>query len=96
MKIIKHLSEYIEEELHDSEKYVRRALDIKEKYPMVADTLYMLSEEEMKHMQILHNTVVTLIEEYRKTEGEPPIEMMAVYDYLHKKFIEKAKEVKVL
>lgn len=56
----------------------------------------MLSAEEMKHMQMLHNQVVKLIENYRKEKGEPPTSMLAVYDYLHEKFIEEAKEVKMM
>lgn len=56
----------------------------------------MLSSEEMRHMQMLHNQVTKIIENYRKNNGEPPVEMTAVYDYLHEKFIEEAKEVKML
>ena len=56
----------------------------------------MLSNEEMKHMQMLHNQVVKIIEKYRKENGEPPASMLAVYDYLHEKFIEEAKEVKMM
>ena len=47
-------------------------------------------------MQMLHNQVVKLIENYRKEKGEPPASMLAVYDYLHEKFIEEAKEVEMM
>lgn len=96
LKIIKCLSDYIHDEIHDGEKYIKKALAIREEFPEVAETLNMLSMEEMKHMQILHNQVTKIIENYRKTNGEPPAAMLAVYDYLHEKFIDEAKEVKML
>ena len=96
MEIIKCLSEYINEEIADSTKYIKKALKVKETFPEVAEVLNMLSNEEMKHMQMLHNTVVKIIDNYRKTEGEPPVPMQAVYDYLHEEAIEKAKDAKVL
>lgn len=96
MKIIKDTCDYIDEELHDAEKYIKRALEVKQDYPELAELFNMLSSEEMKHMQMLHNQVVKLIDNYRKTEGEPPASMLAVYDYLHQKFIDHAKEIKIL
>ena len=96
MKIIKCLSDYIHEEIHDGEKYIKKALAIREEYPEVAEVFNVLSMEEMKHMQMLHNQVAKIIEDYRKTKGEPPDAMLAVYNYLHEKFIDEAKEVKIL
>lgn len=96
MKIIKCLADFIHEEIHDGDKYIKKALAVKDEYPEVAEVLNMLSSEEMRHMQMLHNQVTKIIENYRKNNGEPPVEMTAVYDYLHEKFIEEAKEVKML
>jgi DNA-binding ferritin-like protein (Dps family) len=96
MKIIKILSEKIEEEVCDAKAYVKMAIEYKEEYPELSRDLYNLSMQEMDHMQILHNDVTELIRRYRETNGEPPADMMAVYDYLHKKQIDKALEVKTL
>lgn len=95
MKIIKALSEHISEEIEDAEAYVKAALKHKEDHPDLARLLYELSVDEMHHMELLHEEVVKLIAEHRKTKGEPPAAMLAVYEYLHEKNIEEAAEVKV-
>ena len=96
MKIIQKLSEMIEEELNDAEKYARCALKQKEQYPKLADLFFRLSNEEMNHMSLLHDAVTEIIDEYRREHGEPPKEMLAVYNYLHQKQIDHAVDVKAI
>ena len=95
MKIIKCLSEYIEEELADADKYITKAMKVKAEHPELAELLYQLSLEEMTHMTRLHGEVEKIIAAYRRTNGEPPAAMQAVYDFLHERMIEKAKAVKI-
>ena len=94
MKLIQILSDKIEEEIHDAKSYVEMAIKHKEDYPELSRTLYNISLQEMDHMNLLHKEVTEIIRKWRDTNGEPPADMMAVYDYLHKRQIEKAIEVK--
>jgi len=96
MQLIAKLSDMIEEELDDAEKYIKCAMNHKEDHPALAQTFARLSNEEMNHVNYLHEQVVALIEDYRKKNGEPPEKMQFVYDYLHKKHIEHANEIKIL
>ena len=96
MKIIQKLSDYIEDELCDAKKYATEAVKCKTEYPELSKLFYDLSGEEMGHMERLHKAVVGMIEKYRREHGEPPENMMAVYDYLHEKQIEKATEVRMI
>lgn len=95
MKIIKKLSEMIEEELDGAEEYAKCALHYKEEHPMVAKTLFEISLQEMNHVEMLHNDVKEIIEKHRKEHGEPPAAMLAVYEYLHEKDIDKATKIKL-
>lgn len=94
LKMIQMLSDYIDEEINDAIKYAKFAIEIKDEYPIVADSIMKISEEEMKHMAMLHSDVSAVIEDYRKKNGEPPESMKMLYDILHKKQIDHAAEAK--
>jgi rubrerythrin len=94
MKIIRDLEELIEDETHDIKKYAKMACELKEKYPQLANVLYTISTQEETHQRMLHEEVTKIISEYRKTNGDPPAEMMAVYNYVHQKHIDKLAAAK--
>ena len=96
MKLIQELSEMVDDEIRDVHRYAAKAIEVKEKYPELAETFIALSKSEGDHMNKLHTQVARLIQDYRNKHGEPPGEMMAVYDYLHKKQIESYAEAKRL
>lgn len=96
MKLIKELTERIEEEIDGAEEYVKEAIKLKHEHPSLAKTLYDISNQEMSHIDMLHAEVVKLIEEHRRMHGEPPAPMMAVYEYLHERHIDKVNTIKLL
>lgn len=96
MKAIKELSAMIEEELEGAEHYVKTAMLYKIDMPGLADVMYEISTQEMRHVNLLHEEVVKLIKWHRENHGEPPAPMQAVYDWLHERQIEKSKEIKLL
>ena len=96
MKIIEYYAGRIMDELKDAKGYAMKALELRDTDPDQANALYNMSIDEMAHMTRLHGIVVKIIEKYRETNGEPPADMQARYNYLHEKQIKKAAKVKTL
>ena len=95
MKIIRCLSEKIQEELADAEVYIDLATAWKDDDEETAELFYELSGEELGHADKLHEQVKAEINEYKRTEGEPPEGMMELYDWMHKKNTTDAMRIKV-
>jgi hypothetical protein len=94
MKLIRDLEELIEDEVHDVKKYAKMAAERKAEHPGLAQVLYSISTQEDTHQAAIHSEVVKIIEEYRRSHGEPPASMLAVYDFLHKRHVEKLAEAR--
>lgn len=95
MVIIEKLCDFINEEINDAIKYAEFSIENKEEYPVITDAIMKISEEEMKHMSMLHSCVMSVIEDYRKkNNGEVPEPMQIIYDIIHRKQIAHAAEAK--
>lgn len=94
MKIIEKLSDRIDEEIGDIKYYAKLATEVKAEWPGLANVLYNISVQEDTHQAALHAEVVKLIDAHRKTHGEPPAAMMAVYEILHKRSMDKLAEAR--
>lgn len=94
MKLIRDLEELIEDEIHDVKKYAKMAAEVKREHPALAQVLYTISTQEDSHQAAIHAEVVKIIDNYKKTNGEPPATMLAVYDYIHKRHIDKMAEAR--
>ena len=96
MEIIKCVSEDIETTMDLAEENIKKAIMYKNDYPSVAKSYYNKSIVLMDSIKPQHDSVVALIESYRKEKGEPPAPMMAIYNYMHERHITKAAAIKNL
>ena len=96
MKIIKKMSEMIIDEVGGAKDYAKEALLLKDEKPDIAKMFYNLANDELGHVNTLHIAVTSLINEYRAEHGDPPEGMLALYNYLHAKQIDKVAEVNAM
>ena len=94
MTIIAKLVDMMEDELEGAEHYAMCALKYKNEHPKLAQRLNELAGVELQHLKILHGEVERLIEDHRAQVGEPPADMLAIYNYEHEKMIKEAAKVK--
>ena len=96
MKMIEKMSNMMEEEMQDAEKYIKCALKLKEDDVVLAKMFSDLSLDELKHAMTLHDNATRVIADYRSKGNEVPADMQAVYNYLHDKHLEKFNEIKLM
>jgi len=96
MRKIAEIVEHIREEVHDAEKYAKKAILVKEEDRQMGDVYIFLAKSELEHMEKLHTMVVRIIQAYRSEKGAPPEYMMMVWNWEHERIVEKVTGVKTL
>lgn len=96
MKLIKTIVTQIKMEIDAAEDYAESAIELKEKDTTLKEMYIKLANAELDHVDILHNAVVRIIEKHKIEKGEPPKEMMAIWEWEHEKQIEEIIEIKMM
>lgn len=96
MIVIQDANDTIVEDIEKAEKNIRKAFTHKIKHPDLAKAFYNHSIYDLEKIKPIHDNIVAFIKEYREKNGEPPAPMMAIYDYEHRKQIERINEIKRL
>lgn len=94
MLLIKHLIEFMHDELEGANTYAECALKHSSDNKELANMFYRMASTEIDHYNLLHDAVTKQIAKYRTEHGEPPVAMQAVYDWEHEKAIGEMLEVK--
>ena len=95
MEIIKDISKDIEKEIDRAECYAKKALKYKTMYPLTADHYFKAANNAIVEITSnLHAAVIELIDNYKKEKGNPPADMLRLYDILHEIHIEHLAAVK--
>lgn len=96
MKLIKTIVTQIQMEIDAAEDYAESAVEMKDKDTTLKEMYIKLANAELEHVDILHNAVVRIIDKHRMEKGEPPKEMMAIWEWEHEKQIEEVIEIKMM
>lgn len=82
--------------IDQADEYIKLAYKYKGENIDVGNNYYNLSNQRLIDIKSLHDTVAKIITNYRNEKGEPPTNMMAIYNYEHSKHIKKVGEIKVM
>ena len=96
MLIIKDLEMFMDKKIRMAKKEIEFAIKHKEDDPAIAKLFYDLSVSDLQDMNDMHAPIASKIQAYRKEHGEPPKEMVAIYDWQHQKQMSDVAEIKVM
>ena len=98
MKIIKEITEHIEEEMEGINEYIHFAGKVKHEHEYLYDAIITIIPQEIKHIEMLHESVVREINKERerlKSQGkEIPAFMLETWNDEHEEYVEEMAKIK--
>lgn len=94
MLLIKDVIKDMKCDLKYAQKNIQKAIRYKMDNPMLAEEYYKRSVGNIDDMMGLHDDVVKIITDYRKTKGDPPRIMTEMWDFSHEDLMEDVVEIK--
>lgn len=96
MKILKDLIEKANDTMEEVEWYAEKAHHLRVEHKPLADTYIKLAEMHVNIYTMLHERMVSLIEEERKKGVTVPHEMQVIWDYEHETLVKDFAKSKYL
>ena len=96
MKIIKDLIEKMDDTLEEIEFYGKEAHHLRATHKSLADTYAKVGEIHIEIYKMLHDKVVAIINEEKQKGVAVPPEMMAIWDFEHRKLVDEFNEAKYI
>lgn len=94
MQAIKTIICHMNDTLEEAEVYYRDYIRYKDDVPKLANTAIDMAKAHLELYMKWHSTVALIISEYRSTNGEPPAEMKAIWNYEHERLTDQFNELK--
>lgn len=94
MKILKDLINKADDTLDEIEFYAEKAHVLRTEHRHLADAYIKIAEMHITIYNMLHEQMVSLIDEEKKKGVQVPVAMMAVWEYSHEKLIKEFSEAK--
>lgn len=96
MRSIAEIVSHIKEEVRDAEQYALDATKYKDSDMETAEVYASLADQELKHIDMLHNRATAMIRKARDGGVEVPAAMQAVWDFEHEAMVEDVTRVKMI
>lgn len=95
MRILTNLLDKASDTLEEIEWYAKEALILRNEHKELSDVYIKIAESHVSIYNMLHERMVSIIAEKRKTET-PPAGMLELWKYEHEKLIKEFAEAKYL